>query len=175
MVSLGEYEENSFKRLVYWGTSGQRITDRFELDAFSRFELARHGVTVYGRAEAELFPLPTAEEMRAAVQRHYECIRQYAVRTDASLYSCGWLLDIARCIFTLRYGEVISKTGAGEWALGEHLFGDEEPLKKTLVIRKNPEEYRNREETRSWLSGLGPKVQEYADVLRRELETVGQR
>ena len=160
-----EYAEHSFRRLIYWGTSGQRISDHDEQDTFSRFELARYGRAVYGPADRSIFPLPGQEELLAAVQAHYEAIRRYALQTDDRLYSCGWLLDIARCLYTLRCHEIIAKTRAGEWALEEHLFPDEAPLRKTLEIRRHPLEYKDREDVKQWLRELGPVVQRYADVL----------
>ena len=165
-----EYLSGLFRRLVYWGTSGQRITDRYVTDVFSRYELAEYGVCVYGDPDRSIFKAPSYFELKAAVRDHYDSIRKYAVVTDESLYSCGWLLDIARCVYTLREGGVISKTAAGRRALEEGLFVDGEPLRKTLVIRENPLEYRDRAEVRAWLSSLGPTVQSYADVLGRELE-----
>ena len=110
--------------------------------------------------------------MIRAVREHYESIRKYAVQTNESLYSCGWLLDIARCVYTLRYSGVIAKTQAGIWALEEHLFPDEEPLRKTIEIRKAPWRFKDSESTRRWLAGLGPVVQRYADVLEEELRSV---
>jgi len=104
-----------------------------------------------------------------AIRVHYETIRKYAQQTDERLYSCGWLLDICRCIYTLRNNDVISKTQAGIWALQEHIFPDEDPLKKTIEIRKEPMAYKNREDIRQWLKGLGPVVQQYADALELEL------
>ena len=106
------------------------------------------------------------------MRRHYDAIRKYAVKTGESLYSCGWLLDIARCIYTLRYDDVISKTQAGIWALEEHLFSDETPLRKTIEIRKHPVSFKDREDIKLWLKELGPVVQIYADVLERELLNV---
>ena len=38
-----EYPAGPFTRLVYWGTSGQKVTDHYQQDAFSLFELARYG------------------------------------------------------------------------------------------------------------------------------------
>ena len=64
---------------------------------------------------------------------------------------------------------MIAKTKAGAWALKEHIFPDEAPLQKTLEIRRHPLQYKDRQEVRAWLSGLGPTVQRYADVLEREL------
>ena len=166
---LDEYRSRSFRRLVYWGTGGQRITDRYVPDAFSGFELARYGKTVYG-SNPWILPAPGREELVSAVRAHYDTIRKYAVQTDETLYSCGWLLDIARCVYTLRYNDVIAKTQEGIWALEEHLFRDEEDLKKAVEIRQHPLAFKGREETNRWLKGLGPAVQRCADVLERELE-----
>ena len=164
-----EYFAGTFTRLVYWGTSGQRITDQYRQDVFSAYELAKYGRCVYGADDRSIFAPPSREEMTAAVRQHYDSIRRYAVRTDGTLYSCGWLLDIARCIYTLRNNDVIGKTQAGLWVLEEHLFPDEEPLRKTLAIRQDPPAYKDRDDVKQWLSELGPAVQQYADVLEREL------
>ena len=164
-----EYLSGAFTRLVYWGTSGQRITDRYRPDVFSQYVLAKYGRCIYGENDRNLFPQPSGADLRGAVWQHYESIRKYAVRTDESLYSCGWLLDIARCIYTLRYNDVTAKTQAGQWALEEHLFEEEEPLKKAVEIRQNPMAYKDGDDVKQWLEGLGPVVQRYADVLEREL------
>ena len=171
IANLDEYREGKFRRLVYWGTSGQRVTDRYTPDTFSAFELAMYGRPVYG-GKPWILPAPGREELVRAVREHYESIRKYAVQTNESLYSCGWLLDIARCIYTLRTGDVISKTRAGAWALEEHLFPEEEPLRKTVEIRQDPQAFRDREDVKQWLKGLGPVVQQYADVLETELRSV---
>ena len=168
-AGLEEYRTRAFRRAVYWGTSGRRITDRVERDAFAEFELAKYGLPVYGGRQWP-FPTPGRDEIVSAVRKHYESIRKYAVTTDESLYSCGWLLDIARCVYTLRYNDVIAKTAAGVWALEEHVFPDEEPLIKTVEIRRRPLCCKDSEQLKSWLKGLGPVVQSYADVLERELE-----
>jgi hypothetical protein len=112
IAGAGEYRSGVFERLVYWGTSGQRITDRYAPDAFSAFELAKYGRQVYGD-QPWILPAPDREELVRAVRADYDTIRKYAVQTDASLYSCGWLLDIARCVYTLRHHDVIAKTQAG--------------------------------------------------------------
>ncbi len=170
IAARDEYARQAFQRLVYWGTSGQRVTDRYTPDAFSGLELAKYGVPVYGK-EPWILPAPGREERIRAIRTHYDVIRRYAVQTDGSLYSCGWLLDIARCIYTLRHDDIISKTQAGVWALREHIFSDEEPLKTTIEIRQHPLVFKGREDVKHWLKGLGPVVQRYADVLERELQT----
>lgn len=172
ICSLSEYKDDRFTRLVYWGTSGQRITDRWEPDAFSRWELACLGRAVYGEQadRSRLFSPPDREELLWAVRRHYEAIRLHARETDESLYACGWLLDIGRCLYTLQNGAVISKTQAGDWALERHLFANEEPLRKALEIRRNPLVHRDNPEVKAWLASLGPVVQQYADVLEEALK-----
>ena len=169
IAHLNEYLSESFSRLVYWGTTGQRITDRYQLDPFSQYELARYGRSVYGSKDRSIFTVPDREALTKAVRNHYETIRKYAQQTDERLYSCGWLLDICRCIYTLRNNDVISKMQAGIWALQEHVFSDEDPLKKTIEIRKEPMACKNREDIRQWMKGLGPVVQQYADALELEL------
>lgn len=175
ICSRPEYEDGRFTRLVYWGTSGQRITDMWQADAFARWELALGGRAVYGQQANRdmLFTPPNKEELIQAIRRHYEGIRLHARETDESLYACGWLLDICRCLFTLRIGEVISKTKAGLWALEQHLFDEEEPLRKALEIRRNPLLYKDNPEVKAWLVSLGPAVQRYADVLEKAIENRG--
>ena len=168
IAGVEEYRRSAFERLVYWGTSGQRITDRYAPDAFSAFELAKYGRPVYGD-QPWILPAPDREKLVRAVRAHYDTIRKYAVQTDASLYSCGWLLDIARCVYTLRHHDVIAKTQAGRWALEERLFADEAPLRKALAIRQDPLSFKGKAETGRWLESLGPAVQQYADVLEQEL------
>ena len=171
IADLEEYRSRSFTRLVYWGTSGQRVTDHYSPDAFSGFELARYGKPVYG-GKPWILPAPGREELIRAVQAHYDTIRKYAVQTDASLYSCGWLLDIARCVYTLRYHDVIAKTQAGIWALENHIFPDEASLRKAVEIRQDPLAFRENDEVKQWLKTLGPVVQRCADVLENELAVV---
>ncbi|MBR3298660.1 MAG: GNAT family N-acetyltransferase [Clostridia bacterium] len=175
IVNIGEYRCGEYKRLVYWGTSGQRITDNCEIDPFARYELAKYGKCVFGSADRSLFTLPDYAELASAVRRHYEGIREYAHVTDERLYSCGWLLDISRCIYTLKTGDVIAKTQAGEWALENCVFDDAAPLEKTLGIRKNPLAYKDDERVKAWLASLGGTVQSYADALERELENRSER
>jgi len=78
-------------------------------------------------------------------------------------------LDIARCIYTLRTGKIISKTKAGEWALGNNLISDIHIMEKVISIRKEPERYRDNDETLKWLENLGQYIQKFADVLEKEI------
>lgn len=169
IVSIDEFKKNQYSKVVYWGTSGQRITDKFYFDVFSLYELIKYGQLILGNDIRNELVLPTNEELRDGVQQHYKTIRKYAVETGESLYSCGWLLDIARCIYTLRYHDIISKTKAGEWALKKNLCPEADQLCYTLQIRNKPLEYKEQLDVKEWLSSLGISVQLFADVLEREL------
>ena len=172
IANLDEYLSGTYSLLVYWGTTGQRITNRYKPDPFSQYELARNGKSVYGSDDRSIFTVPDRVTLIEAVRGHYETIRKYAQQTDERLYSCGWLLDICRCIYTLRNNDVLSKTQAGIWALQEHIFPDEEPLKKAIEIRKEPIAYKDRKDIQQWLKGLGSVVQHYADILELELSDI---
>ena len=94
------FVKSAADRVVYWGTSGQRITDRYAFDSFCRGELLEKGKLLLGPEVRGGMALPTREELKRDVTRYYELIRQYAQQTGRSFYSYGWLLDIARGIYT---------------------------------------------------------------------------
>lgn len=117
----------------------------------------------------EVLYLPSYKELYAGIIEHYHTIRTYAKTTDTRLYSCGWLLDIARCIYTLRNNDIISKTRAGTWALKQDLCPDKGQMVRTLHIRSNPMHYKDEPEVKLWLTTLGPCIQRFADVLENEI------
>lgn len=166
---LDSFIKNTPDTVVYWGTSGERITDKYYFDPFSMIELIESGHLLYGDDVRERLRYPTKDEIIKAVINHYRIIRKYAVTTDKSLYSAGWLLDIARCIYTLRTGKVISKTKAGKWALDNNLVPDADIMEKVITIREEPNKYKNHKEIILWLETLGQYVQMFADVLEKEI------
>jgi predicted nucleotidyltransferase len=168
-TSLKSYINDELEKIVYWGTKGQRIKDRPFLDVFAQYELKNNSIRISGVKLENQFVEPSFEELKKAIDRHYNSIREHAVVTDESLYSCGWLLDISRCLYTLKYQRVISKTKAAEWALKNNLCPFKRDLKKTLKIRKNPLRYKDKKETKKWLSSLGNSVQQYANILEKSL------
>ncbi len=169
MLSLEAFLSHEKSRVVYWGTSGERITDGYSFDAFCMSELLNSGVLLHGRDVRELMMRPTYDELKQNVRRHYETIRNYAKVTGRSLYSYGWLLDISRCIYTLRTGKIIAKTAAGEWASVEKLCPCAEILAKAVEIRKNPLKYKDDVGIYDVAETLGDSVQKYADILKAEL------
>lgn len=156
-------------RVVYWGTSGQRITDSYHFDACCMKELLDDGRLLYGKEIREQLTPPSFESIKANIQFHYETIRKYAGSTGRSIYSFGWILDIARCIYTLRTGKIIAKTDAGKWALQNHLFRSAAALETALSVRKNPQKYHENAALQDLSGQLGNVIQQYADLLEKEL------
>jgi len=149
--------------VVYWGTSGQRITDTYVLDSFAAAEIATRGRLLYGKDIRKRFIYPSHEQFKRDIERHCRTIRQHGKS------GCGWLLDIARGLYTLRTNRIIAKTAAGEWALAEKLAPDPEIMERAIRIRKNPLKYKEDSETFEWYKTLGGHIQEFADVLEKEL------
>lgn len=169
MLSLDAFVHHTPTIVVYWGTSGQRITDHYHFDACTMQGLLDHGQLVYGKEVRQQLTPPTFEELRTNIEFHYNTIRKYANSTGRSLYSYGWILDIARCIYTLRTGKIISKTAAGEWALKNDLFSDPTALQAALTVRKNPKLFQEKSSLQDLAENLGTAIQQYADVLEQEL------
>jgi len=169
ILSLESFINGTPDTVVYWGTSGQRITDTYNFDSFSRYTLITNGVLITGRDIRNMLIIPTDTDMKEAVQLAYETVRKHAVQTGESLYSCGWMLDIARCIYTLHTGSIISKTKAGERALEQQLCPVPEILQKVLLVRMEPLKYKDDPEFKVWASSLGNAVHRFADVLEQEL------
>ena len=169
ILSFSEFLNKKRERVVYWGTSGQRITDSYYFDVFSTMQLKDSGILVCGNDIRDRIQYPTYDEMFQAVRNHYKTIRDYAVKPGRSLYSAGWMLDIARCLYTLTERKIISKTEAGYWAIGKGLVPNVEVMKKVISIRENPLKYKDDIEVQDWLEMLGPSIQEFADVLENKL------
>lgn len=128
------------------------------------------GVVVLGKDRRNEGELPNFEALRAGVAAHYESIRQHSGETGESLYSCGWLLDIARCLYTLDTGKVISKTEAGIWAREKKLCPNLETLDRALILRKNPALFQENEDWRHWCGAIQEDIERFADVLERKLQ-----
>ena len=165
MLTLDAFLSKKTDRVVYWGTSGERITDSYAFDSFGMAELVESSVLLYGKDVRKELKYPSFHELYADVKRHYETIRKYAHTTGRSFYSFGWMLDIARCIYTLRTGKIIAKTNAAEWALENNLCPDQDALRYALKVRRNPLEYKDDKETFDYAETLAEPIQRFADVL----------
>jgi len=163
MLTLDAFLRGTEDTVVYWGTSGQRITSRYGLCAFSKMELINSGRLLHGNDFRHLLSYPTRLEIVSAIEAHYRTIRQH----DKS--GGGWFLDIARCLYTLKTSKIIAKTKAGEWVIAQNLCPDISIMKKIIEIRKNPHVLQT-EETMQWLATLEQHIQRFADVLENELK-----
>ena len=172
MLSLNAFLSGETDMVVYWGTSGERITTRYYFDSFSMSELLDSGILLYGEDVRSQLPRPTYSEIRSDVRRHYETIRQYARKTGRELYSYGWLLDVSRCVYTLRTGKIIAKTNAAVWALENNLCPDPDAVRYALKVRKSPLEYKNNKQTFDYAETLAGPIQRFADVLENELNRI---
>ncbi len=170
MLTLGAFVSKKTDRVVYWGTSGERITDSYAFDSFGMAELVESSVLLHGKDIRKELKYPSFHELYADVKRHYETIRKYAHTTRRSFYSFGWMLDIARCIYTLRTGKIIAKTNAAEWALENNLCPDQDALRYALKVRRNPLEYKDDKETFDYAETLAEPIQRFADVLENEIK-----
>ena len=169
MLSLAAFLSGQESRAVYWGTSGERIINRYSLDCFAMKQLQECGVLLYGKEIRSRLNCPPFDALYAGVKYHYETIRKYVQKTGRGIYSFGWMLDIARCIYTLRTGEIISKTKAGEWALENQLYPRPEALESALKVRKNPLQFRQDPDMGDKAEAMAEEIQRFADVLEREL------
>ncbi len=136
-VSLEGYLTGEVRYSVYWGTSGQRVKTGYTADVFEQASMDRWRL-LCGADLRDRLEKPVPESLYHAVKKHWETVRDYGVSTKNPLYRCGWMLDIARCLYTLKTGRVISKTCAGETALRLGWCPDEEALRDALAVRYDP-------------------------------------
>ena len=169
MLSFDAFINKTLDRVVYWGTSGERITDNYHFDSFSMKVLLENGRLLCGKDVREKLTEPTFDELKNDIENHLASIREYAHLSGRSLYSYGWMLDISRCLYTLRTGKIIAKTAAGEWALKESLCPSPDTLKYAIKVRRTPWLYNGDKKTLEFAGTINGDIQQYADVLEREL------
>jgi hypothetical protein len=157
MLSLNAFVTKEPATVVYWGTSGQRITDKYDFNSFSMLELLDSGVLVFGGDIRGGLTRPSYGDLRRDAARHYDAVRKHGK-------GVGWLLDTARCIYTLRTGKIIAKTRAGEWALEQGLCPAAQSLEYALKARKEPMKYDHKDSSEK----LFADIQAFAGVLKNE-------
>ncbi|WP_313132209.1 aminoglycoside adenylyltransferase domain-containing protein [Anaerocolumna sp.] len=168
-ISLEAFLNKQEDKVVYWGTTGERIAEHYEFDVFSMMNLMDYGRLLYGKDIRFLLNYPNVKAQFDAINDYYCIIRKYFDKPSRSLYAAGNLLDIARCLYTLQSGKIISKTNAGLWALENNLVPDIKIMHRVLKIRKHPNNYKEDEKTLEWLETLGPNIMEFADVLEKNI------
>lgn len=171
MLTVDAFLSKTPDRVVYWGTGGEKLSDTYEIDSFGMAEVMENGVLLCGNDLRSRFKAPDFSDFYADVERHYQIIRKYGQTPGRSLYSFGWLLDIARGLYTLRTGKIITKTAAGEWALEKDLCPTPDALTAALNVRRNPWVSVEEPETLDVAETLAEPIQRFADVLEQELKT----
>lgn len=167
MLALDAFVSGCPTTVVYWGTSGQRVTERHHFSSIDLWELHHSGQLLHGADVRSLLPTPTPADLHADVARHLDTILQHG-HGSRDLYAFGWLLDVARGLYTLRHDAIASKTAAGEWALTQHLCPDEAALRLALAVRRDPALIRQ-PAILSQAEALTPAIRAFAQVLRQEL------
>lgn len=158
MLSVDAFLNGKNERTVYWGSSGQRIADGYKMDSFGMAELLDSGILLYGDEVRDKMTYPTYAQMRDDILNHVQAARKHGVVV-------GWLLDIARGIYTLRTGKIIAKTAAGEWAIKEGWCPNMEAMKKAVQIRIEPQHYTKEDSVID-----NEVINRFADELENELE-----
>lgn len=169
MLTLDAFLTGRADCVVYWGTGGEKITNHYVLDSFGMVELIESSVLLYGNDIRTQLKAPEFSELYADVKHHYKTIRKFAQKTGRSIYSFGWILDIARCIYTLRTSKIIAKTDAADWALENNLCPDPDALRIALEVRRSPLEHKEDKRTFDYAETLAEPIQRFADVLEKEL------
>ena len=94
------------------------------------------------------------------------------------------MLDIARCLYTLRTGKIIAKTAAADWAMENNLCPVPDALMTAVKVRRAPLEHMEVEHSREGgysmednrtldlSETLGESIQRFADVLEKELKEI---
>lgn len=171
VTPLQTLTKNTPATSVYWGTSGQRITDAHRPDVFCLWQLQHGARLLHGPDVRALLPDPAPSALHEAVAGHLRTILLHG-RGAPNLYAFGWLLDTARGLYTIRHDAVIAKTAAGEWALAQGLCPDEASLQLALAVRRDPALI-HQEEVQRHAASLTPAIARFAGVLQRELTLRG--
>ena len=78
MLTQSAFISHESTCVVYWGTSGQRLTDRYPFDSFCMTELLQNGQLLYGVDVRNQFKKPEYADLYHDVKKHYESIRKHA-------------------------------------------------------------------------------------------------
>ena len=167
MLDLGSFLTGEETRVVYWGTTGERIKTRHAFSSFDRLSLLRTGQLLLGRDVRRHMETPTYDEVLSDIRAHLRTIREHG-RGARNLYAYGWLLDIARGLYVVMNGRPATKTDAAQWALDERLCPCPAELAMALTVRRQPELIRDAS-ILDYAEGLTGAIQEFADLLEQAI------
>lgn len=167
MLDLRSFLGDDATTVVYWGTTGQQIKEHHAFSPFDRASLLQNGQLLWGKDVRRHIETPTFTEIHAAIAQHLQAILEHG-KGERSIYAYGWLLDIARCMYTLVNGKLTTKTEAAQWALNEQLCPCPEALSMALMVRRQPELIHD-ENVLRYAEGLTEAIQSYAMLLKKAL------
>lgn len=168
MLDLGSFLLDEETRVVYWGTTGERIKATHEFSALDRASLLQTGQLLLGKDVRRHIEMPDFQEILSATEHHLSAIEQHGAGSR-KLYAYGWLLDIARCMYTMVNGRLTTKTAAAQWALDEHLCPCPAELSMALTVRRQPE-FIHDASVLDYAEGLTDAIQTYTALARKALQ-----
>lgn len=168
MLDLGSFLTGEETRVVYWGTTGERIKSTHAFSALDRASLLQHGQLLLGKDVRRHIEMPDFREILEATGNHLMSIEAHGAGSR-SIYAYGWLLDTARCMYTLVNGRLTTKTEAAQWALDERLCPCPAELSMALTVRRQPELIRD-ESVLAYAETLTDAIQSYAALARKAYE-----
>ena len=84
------------------------------------FQAATAGVTLYGRAAAEVIPPITADELRAESARQLEWLATRPPDDTSDALLAYIVLLACRALYAIEHGRQTSKSSAGRWLAQSH-------------------------------------------------------
>lgn len=166
MLSLEAFLSGEITTCVHWSGAGEEtLRPAHAFSAFSRWDLLHNGILLAGEDLRSQIPEPTWLDLRADVANCLPIVLRMG-KTMGRQFAFGWLLNIARGLYTVTEGGVISKTQAAQWALENGLCPDEDKLELALEIYQNPLAYRDKATVLSAAASLGPAIMRFAQVLQ---------
>lgn len=152
---------------LWWGSKGERIWDKNQLDLFTMYSIKKQGLFIYGDSQEHVFPEISNEEIKCFLVQFSLCMKEHG--KGGNLHSIDWLLLTAKFIGWLREKVIFSKSQAADWGL-EHLTSDwREHLLKCKDLRKEPAKMNHPEYT-TWLTNLDSIIIEASKDLDRYIE-----
>ena len=172
IISKNAIKNDIDSNVIYWGTSKDRLNQKYGLAGFSLRGLLDKGYLIYGKDLRKELPYPSNEEMLAQVDSMIETIRKYAQVTDEDIHSVDWLFLISQSIYWLKTLDTTGKTIAAKWVIDNCNYSWSETLKRAIAIRQWPI-LAESDENRYWLKNLGVVIQCACDTLSIERNFIG--
>ena len=151
------------------GPGGERIAEHYAFDSFCKKELIQNGIRLYGKDIRGQLPAPSAGDLPADIARFCDTVKKHARDTGRSLYTFGRMPDISRCLYTLRTGDISSKTSAAERTMENGLCPDPDDHAYSLMLRRKPARCKADPSVFDHAETLYGSILRYADVPEREL------